>query len=489
MMQRNDYEQKLWLFVLDMVAFFAALNAAIYLRYAADLPFEKGATPWEQIFEAFPVVALVWLIVGATFGTYRTRQSAFEELSAVMKATLVTFLMVLSVTFFYRGFSYSRGMIGLLIPIVMLTVLGFRYAFRALRRRILRRFGGRPRIAILGKSRIGTSLLRALQRDRDFYDVVGYVATSGMAGADEAASGDGGEIEMPSDLPVLGHVRDINLLTKSQKFDALVLVERNLPEQVVLDSIEACLRHQVSWNMIPAVHELLLDRARVDIVDGIPLVGMRRSNIVGFNWALKRALDLVASVLLIMLVAPLMAVVALAIKLSSKGPVFYTQERVGYRGRAFPFFKFRSMHVNNDDAIHREYTKKWITENAAHTEAGEKKVHKITNDPRIFGVGRFIRKYSIDELPQLFNVLGCEMSLIGPRPALPYEVENYREWHRRRFEAPPGITGLWQVSGRNQVSFEEMVKLDIDYLENWSLLLDLRILLKTVRVVLFEHAY
>jgi exopolysaccharide biosynthesis polyprenyl glycosylphosphotransferase len=490
MMERNDYEQKLWLFLLDMVAFFAALNAAIYLRYAADLPFAKSsAPPWEQIFIAFPFVALVWLVVGATFGSYRTRQSAFEEISAVVRATLVTFLAVLSVTFFYRGFSYSRGMIGFLIPLVMITVLAFRHAFRALRRRVMRRFGGRPRIAILGKSRIGTSLLRALQRDRDFYDVVGYIATTGVTAAADTMAEEGAEVDAPADLPMLGHVRDIHELSKSQKFDALILVERHLPEQLVLDSLEACLRHQVSWNMIPAVHELLLDRARVDIVDGIPLVGMRRSNIVGFNWALKRFFDILASLALILIVAPLMISVAIAIKLSSKGPIFYVQQRVGYRCQVFPFFKFRSMHVNNDDAIHREYTKKWITENAAHTESGAQKVHKIVDDPRVFTVGRFIRKFSVDELPQLFNVLKGDMSLIGPRPALPYEVENYREWHRRRFEAPPGITGLWQVSGRNQVSFEEMVKLDIDYLENWSLLLDLRILFRTVKVVLFEHAY
>ncbi|MBI5510094.1 MAG: sugar transferase [Deltaproteobacteria bacterium] len=485
MMERGDYEQKLWLFVLDMVAFFVALNGAIYLRYGSLLPFAKGGpAPWERIFVAFPFVALVWLVAGAMFGSYRARQSAFEEVAAVVRATLVAFLAVLSVTFFYRGFSYSRGMIGFLIPLVLLTVIGGRLLFRAVRRRVLRRFGGRPRVAILGRSKIGNSLLKALLRERDYYDVVGVVATTGVSPITPDA-----DAEAAAELPLLGHVRDIEELCRSQKFEALVLVERHLPEDVVLDSIEACLRHQVSWNMIPAVHELLLDRARVDLVDGIPLVGMRRSNIVGFNWAVKRLFDIALSLALILLASPLMAVVALAIKLSSKGPIFYVQQRIGYHGRAFPFYKFRSMHRNNDDAIHREYTRKWIIENKAHTEAGVRKVHKITDDPRVFKVGRFIRKYSIDELPQLFNVLGGEMSLIGPRPALPYEVEVYREWHRRRFEAPPGITGLWQVSGRNQVSFEEMVKLDIDYLENWSLLLDLRILVRTVRVVLFEHAY
>ena len=196
-----------------------------------------------------------------------------------------------------------------------------------------------------------------------------------------------------------------------------------------------------------------------------------------------------ASALILVAIAPLMFGVALAIRMSSPGPVFYTQQRVGYRGQQFPFFKFRSMHVNNDDQIHRDYTKQWITQNQAHSSEGEEVVHKIVDDPRIFPVGKFIRRFSIDELPQLLNVLRGEMSLIGPRPALPYEVEVYNEWHRRRFEAPPGITGLWQVSGRNRLSFEEMIELDIDYLENWSMFRDIRILFRTVGVVLFEKAY
>ncbi len=479
MQERNTFEQRLALFFGDMVAFFLALHAAIWLRYSADLPFEKGgAAPWREIFLAFPVVALVWLVVNVVAGSYRLRQSTLEEISAVVKGTLITFLAVLSVTFFYRDFSYSRAMIVFLIPLVLFAVVTFRLAFRVLRRRALRRFGGRARVVLLGQSRIGASLFAALMRDRDYYQVVGYIE-----------AGAGGEGEVYPGLPCLGRASEIEALCAGGRFDTLVLTDRNLPEPVVLDSIEACLRHQVRWNVIPAVHELLLDRARVDLVDGIPLVGMRGSNIVGFNWMAKRAFDIGVTLLLLLVAAPVMALVAVAIKLSSPGPVFYVQPRVGYRGRLFPFIKFRSMHLGNDDAIHREYTRKWITENRAQSEVNGRKVHKIVGDPRVFAAGRFIRRYSLDELPQLFNVLKGEMSLIGPRPAIPYEVDVYREWHRRRFEAPPGITGLWQVSGRNRLSFEEMIKLDIDYLENWSFLLDLQILWRTVRVVLFEHAY
>ncbi len=478
MQERNVYEQKLTLLLLDIVAFFLALNVAVYLRYGADLPFAKGGPPpWREIFFAAPWVAFAWLATGAVFGCYRVRQSPVDEASAVIRASLLTFLAVLSATFFYRGFSYSRGMIGFFIPLLLFGVLALRFAFRALRRRALVRFAGRSRVAILGHSKVGDSLVAAMSEDRDYYEVVGRILANPEA-----------TTEVDS-LPVLGHPGEVSKLCSERRFDTLVLVDRMLPDELVLESIEACLRYQVNWNMIPGVHDLLLDRARVDLVDGIPLVGMRRTNIVGFNWMAKRLFDVGAASLLLLFAGPLMLAVAAAIKLSSRGPVFYTQERIGYRGRPFRFIKFRSMHLGADDAIHREYTKKWITENAAHTENAGAKVHKITDDPRIFRVGRLIRKYSVDELPQLFNVLKGDMSLIGPRPALPYEVEVYREWHRRRFEAPPGITGLWQVSGRNRLSFEEMIKLDIDYLENWSFLLDVQILWRTVRVVLFEHAY
>jgi exopolysaccharide biosynthesis polyprenyl glycosylphosphotransferase len=497
MQDRNVTEQRLALFVLDMAAFFLALNAAIYLRYSTSLPFEKGAAvaPWREIFIAYPFVAIAWVTIGAMLGGYRVRQTPLEEASAVVRATLLTFLAVLSATFFYRGFSYSRAMIAFFIPLVLILVWAERAAFRALRRRALVRFAGRSKVAILGRSKVGDALVAALQEDSDYDEVVGRIETVAVAEAARVVAGASPGSTSPApaseraEIPVLGTVADVERLCAEGAFDTLVLVDPSLPQPAMLESLEACLRHQISWNMIPGVHDLLLDRARVALVDGIPLVGMRGTNIVGFNWMMKRSFDVLASLLILLAASPLMIFVVVAIKLSSRGPVLYSQQRIGYRGRAFAFLKFRSMHVGNDDRIHREYTRQWITENRAHTENGEARTFKIVDDPRIFPVGRFIRKYSVDELPQLFNVLRGDMSLIGPRPALPYEVEVYREWHRRRFEAPPGITGLWQVSGRNRLSFDEMVKLDIDYLENWSILLDLQILWRTVRVVLFEHAY
>jgi exopolysaccharide biosynthesis polyprenyl glycosylphosphotransferase len=198
----------------------------------------------------------------------------------------------------------------------------------------------------------------------------------------------------------------------------------------------------------------------------------------------KRLFDIVVSSMMLMVLGPVMIIIALLVKRSSSGPVFFVQERLGRDGTPFNFYKFRSMKHNSDDAIHRQFAAMFINgDNQADDETGEK-VFKMKRDPRITAIGAFLRKTSLDELPQLFNILSGEMSLVGPRPPIAYEIENYQPWHMERLKAVPGLTGLWQVSGRSSVSFDEMVRLDIRYINEWSLWRDLVIILKTVPVVI-----
>jgi lipopolysaccharide/colanic/teichoic acid biosynthesis glycosyltransferase len=209
--------------------------------------------------------------------------------------------------------------------------------------------------------------------------------------------------------------------------------------------------------------------------------------------AAKRATDIVGSSLGLLIAAPLFIIIALAIKVTSKGPVLFRQQRVGHFGKPFVFLKFRSMYLNNDPKIHRDYIKQLISGKAEKQPSNGNGlgVYKLTADPRVTRVGAFLRRTSLDELPQLINVLRGEMSLVGPRPPIPYEVDTYQTWHRRRvLDAKPGITGLWQVSGRSRVGFDEMVRLDVRYAMQRSLWLDLKILLLTPRaVILGEGAY
>jgi len=202
---------------------------------------------------------------------------------------------------------------------------------------------------------------------------------------------------------------------------------------------------------------------------------------------IKRAIDIAGSLAALILLSPLLFAVAIAIKLTSKGPTLFKQTRVGQYGVRFTFLKFRSMHFRNDPQIHQDYVARLISgEDDGEQGDANGGVYKIKDDPRVTPVGKFLRKTSLDELPQLFNVLKGEMSLVGPRPPIPYEVEAYDIWHRRRFlEVRPGITGLWQVKGRSRTKFEDMVRLDLEYARTWSLGLDFKILLETPRAIFF----
>ena len=226
--------------------------------------------------------------------------------------------------------------------------------------------------------------------------------------------------------------------------------------------------------VVPDFFQLTKSQLQVEELNGIPLLSTRNISIQGWNLLLKRLSDLVLASVFGLLGLPVMALITLAIRLDSPGPIIYSQTRVGRNGKCFQCHKFRSM----VDGAH----------DLRHTVAGLNEasgpLFKVRGDPRQTRVGRFLRRYSLDELPQLYNVLCGEMSLIGPRPNLPAEVEQYQEWHKKRLAASPGMTGLWQVSGRSELTFDEMVLLDIYYVENWSLATDLGILLRSLPAVL-----
>ncbi len=214
---------------------------------------------------------------------------------------------------------------------------------------------------------------------------------------------------------------------------------------------------------------------------------VRRDKATRMARVIKRALDVLGSALTLILLSPVLLAVAVAIKLSSPGPILFRQTRIGHHGIPFTCFKFRSMFCANDSQIHREYIKRFIAGNAENgkSQATGQPVYKITRDPRVTRVGRFLRRTSLDEFPQLLNVLKGDMALVGPRPPISYEVEDYDIWHRRRLlEVKPGLTGLWQVSGRSRLRFDDMVRLDLEYARAWSLWLDIKILLQTPRAVL-----
>ncbi len=240
---------------------------------------------------------------------------------------------------------------------------------------------------------------------------------------------------------------------------------------------------KMSWSSNNSLPEAVMEE--IHILSDIK----RRVTQIHWQLIIKRIIDFIGSLVGIVIFAPVMFLIAAAIKISSPGPVLFRQERLGYMGNKFMFLKFRSMYYDCDESIHREYMAKFINKNnEKHSDkSGACSFHKMTDDPRMTPLGRFLRKTSLDELPQLYNVLRGEMSLVGPRPPIAYEVDRYSSWHKRRIlEVKPGITGLWQVEGRSVLTFDEAVRLDIQYAETWNLLLDLKIILKTFKVVLSE---
>jgi lipopolysaccharide/colanic/teichoic acid biosynthesis glycosyltransferase len=279
-------------------------------------------------------------------------------------------------------------------------------------------------------------------------------------------------------------------------FTELGLDEKNSILSAILTRITAALRDNLSleqFSQISISFHLFPDDWDHDLPKGpgnptlYPDLIKRDESQRSFR-VIKRMMDVIGSLAALILFCPLFLIIAIAIKATSKGPTFFRQRRIGQYGRSFVFLKFRSMFVGNDASVHREYVKQLIAGNAEkHPSNGDAEgVYKLTQDPRVTRVGAFLRKTSLDELPQFINVLKGEMSLVGPRPPVPYEVESYDIWHRRRLlEAKPGITGLWQVNGRSRVKFDDMVRLDLQYARSWSPWLDIKILLRTPGAVVF----
>ncbi len=205
-----------------------------------------------------------------------------------------------------------------------------------------------------------------------------------------------------------------------------------------------------------------------------------------FGLLVKRTIDVIVSLLVLVLGFPFFLAIALLIKATSRGPVFFKQRRIGKNGRSFVMYKFRTMREGIDDSVHREFTQNFIKGNCPQSTLDDSgaNIYKLTNDSRITGIGGFLRRVSLDELPQFINILRGEMAIVGPRPPLPYEYECYEDWHKQRVTVKPGLTGLWQVQGRSSVPFDQMVRLDIHYIENWSLLMDFKIMLWTLPVML-----
>lgn len=451
--------------VLISVGFFIAYVARYQLQWFRPVD-EEFLVPYGIYFPSSLALTLILLLIYWVEGLYdlKRKRSWLNDVYVVFRGAVTGVAALYVLSLLYRPVLYSR-LIYAYAGIVVLILLA---AARALQRFIegqLRRRGyGVQHVLIVGAGEIGRTIMRNIVAQPELgYQVVGFVDDKPERGNRDLGRFKG-----------LGSTEHIPEVIQEHKVDAVIITLPWLYHRKILGIMAQCERAGVSVKIVPDLFQLSLSNVDVDDLNGIPLIGVKSVSIKGWNLAVKRALDVVLASLGLILLSPVMLLTAVLIKLESPGPVIFKQTRIGRGGRPFILFKFRSMHAGAE------------LEQEALVDLNEARgpLFKIREDPRRTKLGTFLRRTSLDELPQLYNVLRGEMSLIGPRPAVPSEVALYQEWHKKRLQIWPGISGLWQVSGRSELSFDEMALLDIYYIENWSLLLDLEIALRTIPALL-----
>ena len=464
-------KQKVLFAVADALSLFVAYVTALALHDPSHtMAARLRETGPALVSVSFLVIASLWILVFRVCNLYGMRGGGLKEFLAIVKACSIAFLLTLGGDFLVH-IQVSRittvTAFALSIPLVA--------AGRALTRACIRNFYSNPKIAtplvVVGFNTVAHYLCAQICEQLTQYELLGFV--------DDDAEG-----RQFSGLPVLGDIDGLSSLAKGHPGLEAAIALPNAPLEVQERVVRLCEEAHVRWRMVPWLLRSPGGSVKVELLGVVPLIGTCGSNLDGLNSAIKRSFDFAASSLLLICLSPILALTALAVRFFDGAPILFRQVRVGIRGKPFEMLKFRTMRVASGDAQHRQYVQKWIRTADAAAEHKGSNVYKLTNDNRITPLGRILRRFSLDELPQVINVVRGDMSLIGPRPALPYETEHYESWHHRRLEVVPGITGLWQISGRNHLSFDEMVRLDVQYMENWSFTSDLRILARTLPVLL-----
>jgi len=455
--------------ITDIVLINVAFALAYYTRYELRLLREMAVENYVP-FNAYPLQELsltaILLIIFTLEGLYNRRRpnSWFEDVYTIAKATFFGIAMMIVVVFLAQPFFYSRLIFvytGVFTVILLATA---RLVGRVVRGRLRRRGFGMTRTLVVGAGEVGRAVMRnAIARPDLGYQVIGFVDDD-----PEKFTTDLGRFK------ALGSTYDTARVVQEQDIDLVIMTLPWIFHRKIMDIMQECEKRRVGFKLVPDMFQMSLSQVGVDDIDGIPLITVREVSIPLWGLVVKRAIDIVVSFLGLLFLSPVLITIGLLIRLDSPGPALFRQTRVGKGGRHFTVYKYRTMRQGAEDEL----------EQLATLNEATGPLFKVRKDPRVTRVGYWIRRFSIDEIPQLINVLLGQMSLVGPRPPLPREVAQYEEWHKKRLEVSPGMTSLWAVSGRSDIPFDEMVMLDIYYIENWSLRLDLTIILRTLPAVL-----
>ncbi|MBN1314141.1 MAG: sugar transferase [Anaerolineales bacterium] len=428
---------------------FRAVDPVNYVPYSAYLGLQVGYT----------IVLIATLKFDGAW-TLRRSSNWLDEVYSIINGTTTGMAIVLVIIFGIRPLAFSRL---LLLYVSVLTVI-FLSSSRLIKRSIdsyqRRRGIGVARTIIVGAGEVGMAVMRTLVARPDMgYKLVGYVE-----------SGPNQMGVMIGRFHRLGGLDNLAATLAEHNADEVIITLPSDHNYMIQRVIRQCHQAGVRARIVPDFFQMSLSQVDIDYLAGIPLIGVREPYLGRGPRLVKRVIDVVFSLAALIVSSPVLLIVGLAIRLDSEGPVFFQQERLGEKERSFKCVKFRSM---REGAEAEQEALRDLNE-------ADGPLFKIKDDPRLTRVGRFIRRTSLDEFPQFINVLRGEMSLVGPRPPVPSEVVSYKSWQRKRLAVKPGLSGLWQVSGRSDLTFDEMCLLDIYYIENWSLWLDVRIILRTI---------
>src|SRR5829696_6292476 len=443
------------LLLLDLAAVYLAILTALLLKMAArdlwdpELAFDQTD---QYVSFAFLVTALLF----ARNGLYADRAERPGLTKIVSSLTAVAVVALLYAVVNGQDFSSYYIFYGSLF----FAVASLRYLYERLTGAVLRAAGYHRRAVLVGTGHHIEAVANALgTSDQPAIKVVGFVSL---------------EPRPDNGVPSLGTLNEIERVVDDHRVDEVIIADPAFPQQQAVELVDVCHQRGVRVRVAPSTMEILVHRAEFVPGQSVPLFELKPPVFEGVDYDLKRTFDLVGATLLVLVLSPVLIACALAVRLSSRGPVIYRSWRPGIGGASFACLKFRTMY--------RDADQRQADLEASNEATGA--LFKIRNDPRMTPVGRFLRRFSLDELPQLLNVLRGQMSLVGPRPLPERDYERLEDWHKKRYLVLPGITGLWQVSGRADLDFDDLVRLDFLYLERWSVFLDLSILLKTIPAVL-----
>ncbi|TET46694.1 sugar transferase [candidate division TA06 bacterium] len=473
--ERAARNQKIILIIFDLLAVSLAFSLGRWFISVLH-PFGRYMAPFGSLhLLGLVFTALAWLYIGRLQGLYdeHTYVGRLTQVPPIVRTILLGMFVPFAYDYITKTdiFVERRSVPLAIAGLALFFFFSFRLIlFRSIYGMMLRRGHWGNRVIVLGQGEVGKRIAaRIVGSDSMRLTFVGFVDFRME------------EIEATTDL-----VRDA---IRGKNADEVVVAVHGLSHQQMLDIGDSCGNGGVRVSFVSDLFETLSKRVDLSKIEGVPLLQLTSNRRGLLSCASKRLLDIAGSVLLLLILSPLLVLCAVIIKRSSSGPALFRQRRVGLDGKEFILYKFRTMHEKADLEENENMHKSFVTELIRNGSA-KRSSYKIVRDPRVTSVGLWLRKYSLDELPQLFNVLKGEMSLVGPRPPLPYELESYENWHKRRLSVRPGITGLWQVSGRSEVPFDEMVMLDLYYVGYRSMWMDISLLLKTLpAVVTTKGAY